>query len=94
MDELVRELIQRRNAHCFPLRVQSSARQFANSVLAVLFPHFAETMRCDEEEVAAEVTSIQAQLEALMSSLAGHFLAPPPKPPSSFFIGFPKSTRP
>jgi serine O-acetyltransferase len=89
MDDLVLELIRRRNAHCFPLNVQSAARKVANSVLAVLFPHFSETLRCDEAEVAAEVSSIQAQLEGLMASLAGHFPTPPPETSLEFLHRLP-----
>ncbi|HWD39652.1 MAG TPA: serine O-acetyltransferase EpsC [Fimbriimonas sp.] len=77
MEDIVRELIRRRSEHCFPLRVHSSARKFAHSVLAVLFPHFSETMRCDEAEVAAEVSSIQSQLQGIMDALADHFPIPP-----------------
>jgi serine O-acetyltransferase len=44
--------------------------------MAVLFPHFSETLRCDESEVAAEVSKIQAQLHGLMDSLSGHFAVP------------------
>src|SRR5271154_6044013 len=69
MESLVRELIRRRSEHCFPLGVRSAARTLAESILAVLFPHFSETLRCDEDEVTAEVTSIQAQLTGLMSGL-------------------------
>ncbi len=44
--------------------------------MAVLFPHFSETLRCDESEVAAEVAKIQAQLHGLMDGLSEHFKIP------------------
>jgi serine O-acetyltransferase len=89
MDEVVQDLIKRRAAHCFPLRVQGSARSLAQSVLAVLFPHFSETLRCDEAEVAAEVAQIQAQLTGLMESLSGHFPVPPETTSAEFLARLP-----
>jgi serine O-acetyltransferase len=76
MDPVLEELIERRAKHCFPLRVQSSARELAETVMAVLFPHFSETLRCDESEVAAEVAKIEAQLNGLMDGLALHMKVP------------------
>jgi len=76
MEDLVSQLILKRSRHCFPVGIQSNTRGFAHSVLAVLFPHFSETLRCDEAEITAEVHSVKAQLQALMTSLADHFKVP------------------
>ena len=89
MDEVVQELIRRRSEHCFPLRVQSSTRAFAHNVLAVLFPHFSETLRCDQAEVAAEVANIKAQLHGLMDSLGEHFPIPPREKADEFLTRLP-----
>lgn len=89
MEELVGQLIEQRGNHCFPLRVQSSARRFAETVLAVLFPHFADTLRCDPVEVANEVASIRSQLEKLMSELSERF----PVPDASATLEFLSSLR-
>ncbi len=89
MQDLVRQLIRKRSEHCFPIGVQSSAREFAHSVLAVLFPHFSETLRCDEAEITSEVQGIQIQLEALMKSLADHFPAPPVETSAQFLDALP-----
>jgi len=62
--------------HCFPWRIHSSTRKFANTVLAVLFPHFSETPLCDEDEILAEVAKVKAQLAGLIGSLSEHFPVP------------------
>jgi serine O-acetyltransferase len=89
VDEIVEDLIKRRAAHCFPLRVQSSARKFAQSVMAVLFPHFSETLRCDESEVASEVAKIQAQLHGIMDGLSSHFQVPEKEASRKFLAALP-----
>jgi serine O-acetyltransferase len=66
------------------------ARTFADTVLAVLFPHFADTLRCDEAEVAEEVQSVKRQLESLMESLADHFAVPQSDTSAEFVATLPR----
>ena len=89
MEELVQTLIKMRSVHTFPLRVRSKARDFAKSILAVLFPHFSDTLRCDTDEVAAEVSFIKAQLTGLMSSIGDLHPTPPKETADEFLAKLP-----
>lgn len=68
-DELVADFVRRRAEHCFPLHVSSTTRRFVEDVLAILFPHYSETHRCDSTEIEAEVSRLESTLAGLMSSL-------------------------
>lgn len=74
--EVVGELVQRRKEHCFPLRIRSTARKIAEETLAILFPHFSETTRCDGIEVVAEISMLEANLMGLLADLGDVFEVP------------------
>ncbi len=75
--ELVGELIRRRKEHCLPLGIRRHARTIGADVLAVLFPHFSETMVCDSEEIGTEVERIEHELDVFVKNLVSLHRPPP-----------------
>lgn len=74
--ELVRELGARRSEHCFPGRVRSNVRHFTESLLALLFPHFADEVLHEESAVANELARLDLDLRQLMLSLGSAYSIP------------------
>jgi len=89
VQELVKQLMAIRSDHCFPWRIHPATRKFANTVLAILFPHFSDVPRCDEFEILAEVAKIKAQLIGLITSLGEHFQVPEREVSDAFLDALP-----
>ncbi len=86
---LIEELAQRRRGHPFPPQLRATSRLVAERILALLFPHFCEGARCDPDTVAAEVSALEAKLNAFALSLAEPFLPPPPGSAAKFLARLP-----
>lgn len=76
--DLVADLMGRRADHCFPLNLRTLAREFAEDVLAILFPHYSTTQRCDSDEVADEIERLEGILQQLLVDLAPRYEPPSP----------------
>jgi len=66
---LVAELVARRREHCFPLGIRRTVRQITDRTLALLFPHFSDTHRCDSSAIADEIHALEGALQKLLDDL-------------------------
>jgi serine O-acetyltransferase len=88
MDEpngrLIHTLIQARQQHCFSPNVRLLAPEFAEKVLALLFPHFAQRLDCSAVGIRSEVAVVEATLTRVLSTLAPRYPAPSNDLPQRF----------
>lgn len=75
--EVVGELIRRRKEHCLPVGIRTHASKLGADILAVLFPHFSETLACDSEEIGTEIERIEQELDAFVNHIAASYRPPP-----------------
>ncbi len=64
-DALLERLLDARRAHHLPTQVRPLAQAFAQQVLGVLFPHYAQSVICSEDAVLEDVIEIQESLARL-----------------------------
>lgn len=64
-DELLERLLNARRAHHLPTQIRPLAQAFAQQVLGVLFPHYAQSVICSEDAVLEDVIEIQESLARL-----------------------------
>ena len=80
MDAPLRELLAHRREHAFPVGLRSDARRLAEATLAILFPHFATSLLCDEATMDREVTGLTRRLRPFADAEAAQaFVASLPK---------------
>ncbi|WP_434381907.1 serine O-acetyltransferase EpsC [Melittangium boletus] len=88
MDEpngrLIHTLIQARQQHCFSPNVRAMAPDFAEKVLALLFPHFSQRLDCSAVGVRSEVAVLEATLTRVLQTLAPRYPAPTDDVPQRF----------
>ncbi|ATB27491.1 serine O-acetyltransferase EpsC [Melittangium boletus] len=81
---LIHTLIQARQQHCFSPNVRATAPEFADKVLALLFPHFAQRLDCSGVGVRSEVAVVEATLTRVLQTLAPRYPAPSDDIPQRF----------
>ena len=74
VDTSVLQLMKFRRERCFPVRIRRLAREIGEATLALLFPHFSDSLPCDEAMLAAEVDSLRKQLSEIQRLLSSESL--------------------
>jgi serine O-acetyltransferase len=69
-DELVTRLVGERRRTSVPAQLRPLARQFAETALGVLFPHFAPSTICSEEAVTEDLIGLTEDLSRLERHVA------------------------
>ncbi|RYG28885.1 serine acetyltransferase [bacterium] len=58
-----------RKERCVPLRLRGAAQKIAERSLALLFPHFAESLPCEEKGLSAEMEALANDLKRFVDDL-------------------------
>ena len=69
-DSLLDRLAAARRAHAVPLALAAHCEQTARELLALLFPHFSRSRRCEREDLEREYGCRGAELLALLREVA------------------------
>ncbi len=69
--DFVSQLVSARQSHCYPVQLRSSAQEFAQRALALLFPHFYPAAGGDPtlEAVEADAATLAVALQRLIYTL-------------------------
>jgi serine O-acetyltransferase len=70
-DRFLDEVCVARSAYSLPAQADRVAREFVDSVLALLFPHFAEGRSCSLTAVADEARAIESQVQLFLDRSPG-----------------------
>ncbi len=71
--DLAHRLFANRTEQCFPGRLRTMAQEITDALLAVLFPHFADRMGCDEAELRAQLEGARSMLYEFLNSVEKSF---------------------
>jgi serine O-acetyltransferase len=85
-----RLLEQRRTHHHMPANIRPLAKEFAQQVLAVLFPHFAPSVVCSEDAVTEDVIQVAESLARLERSISTLHEAMPERVVNRFLQELPR----
>jgi serine O-acetyltransferase len=83
---LIEQLLRTRREVCFPPGFRREVEAWTEDVLGLLFPHFAQSRVCQEEEVRAEVDAIAVRLAQRMQDLATMLPMPDSEPTVDAFL--------
>ena len=81
---LLERLLAARRRHHLPSQVRPLARAFAEQVLGVLFPHYAETVVCTDHAVAEDIIEVQENLSRLVRGITPLHPGVPAELPARF----------
>lgn len=88
-EDLVEELRRRREAHCFPARLRSHARDIAERTLALLFPHFSDDLDCAAAEIEIELLKLEKSLRHWREAMQNLYPVPAIASIESFLANLP-----